>query len=68
MYDRVLAYSITLGSQSIIIVHNFSMYNCEFDVLGSGEILDSINVTNKMPEIKDGKIRLGSYSSVILKA
>lgn len=68
MYDRVMAYQITLGNDSIIIVHNFSMYNCEFEVLGSGEILDSINTTNKVPTIKDGKVRLGSYSSVILKA
>ncbi len=62
----VLAYSLTYGNESITIVHNFSYYNVEVDAPASS-IVDSINVTHRLPSLKDGKLRLGAYSSVIMK-
>ena len=67
MYNRVFAYKITLGDESVIFIHNLLMYNTEINMLGS-EILDSINVDDKAPSAKDGKLRIGAFSSVILKA
>ena len=67
MYNRVFAYKVTLGNESVIIIHNLLMYNAEINMLGS-EILDSINVDDKAPSVKDGKLRIGAFSSVILKA
>ncbi len=62
----VLAYSLTCGEESITIVHNFSNYNVELDAPASS-IVDSINTIHRLPSLKDGKLRLGAYSSVIMK-
>ena len=62
----VLAYSLKNGSDSIAIVHNFSPKNVEVNAPGS-QILDEINVSHKKPALVNGKLRLGAYSSVILK-
>ena len=67
MYGRIFAYKLTLGSDSIVIVHNLSTMNAEMDALGS-EILESINVDDKAPTLKNGTLRLGAHSTVILKA
>ena len=67
MYGRIFAYKLSLGDEAIVIVHNLSTINAEITALGS-EILDSINVDDKAPSLKDGLLRFGAHSTVILKA
>jgi len=67
MEGRVMAYKLSYNGESIIIIHNFSMYNAEIEALGS-EIIESLTSTHKAPSLKDGLLRIGAYSSVILKA
>lgn len=67
MYGRIFAYKLSLGDEAIVIVHNLSTMNAEITALGS-EILDSINVDDKAPSLKDGLLRFGAHSTVILKA
>ncbi len=64
--SSVMAYSLTYGEESITIVHNFSYSPVEVDAPASS-IVDSINTTHKLPSLKDGKLRLGAYSSVIMR-
>lgn len=62
----VLAYTLKNGDESITVVHNFLATNVEVSAPGT-EILDEINVSHKKPALVDGKLRLGAFSSVILK-
>ena len=67
MYGRIFAYKLSLNGEAIVIIHNLSAMNAEMTALGT-EILDSLNVDDKAPTLKDGVLRLGAHSSVILKA
>ena len=62
---NVLAYKISLGNEYLIVVHNFGLKNVEVNALGS-EVLETINVGRKIPELSGGKLRLGMRSCVIL--
>lgn len=62
----VLAYSLEYENQKIILVHNMSNANVEVDAVGT-EILEEINVSHQKPSLSEGKLRLGAFSSVILK-
>ena len=65
--NSVIAYKITAKDSNdyIVVVHNSSEYNVEVDAPGT-EILDEINTSQRVPELKDGKLRLGRYSTVVL--
>lgn len=66
---HVLAYKLVTDKESIIVIHNFNEKDIEIGLNNiSNEIIDSINTTKKMPQIKEGKLGIGSYSTVILKA
>ena len=62
---NVLAYKISLGNEYLIVVHNFGLKNVEVNALGS-EVLETINVGRKIPELSGGKLRLGMRSCAIL--
>ena len=62
----VVAYKITLGNEYIIVVHNFNSYNVVLPALGT-EILDEINTMRVKPSLKDGKLGLGAFSTVIMR-
>ena len=63
---HVVAYKLYLDDQYIIVVHNFNKYNVEVTSPGV-EIVDSINTTHRIPSLKEGLLRLGAGSTVILK-
>ena len=66
--EHVLAYEISLGDESIVIIHNFNDYNVEVDVSNIGTLIDSeINTGHYLPEINNGKLKLGMYSTVVIK-
>ena len=66
--EHVLAYEIKGENDSIVIVHNFNDYNVEVDVSAFGDIIDSeINTALLLPEINNGKLKLGKYSTVVIK-
>ena len=64
----VIAYRIDAfdGSDYIIVVTNCSENNVEVTAPGE-EIVDQINTSQRIPELSDGKLRLGRYSTVIMK-
>ena len=62
----VLAYKLSLGSEYIIVVHNFNQYAIEVDAPGT-EIVDEINTNRQKPRLKNGKLGIGAYSTVIMK-
>lgn len=62
----VLAYSLEGDNEKIILVHNMSNANVEVNAVGSS-ILEEINVSHQKPSLSEGKLRLGAFSSVILK-
>ncbi len=64
--NSAMAYSLEFGENKIIVVHNFSNHNIEVDAPGT-TILEEINVVHRLPELKNGKLRLAAHSSVILK-
>ena len=66
MEGRMFAYSMTYNDETIYVVHNFSIYNAEIETIGNS-IVDSINTTQKIPTLKDGLLRIGALSTVILK-
>ena len=46
---------------------NVNSVNVEIDVSNvANTILDSINTAKKVPTIKDGKLKIGAFSTVIL--
>jgi len=61
----VMAYRLASGEKSIIVVHNFASHNVEVTAPGT-TLLESINTTHRLPELANGKLKLGAYSSVIL--
>lgn len=64
--DKVLAYKISYGDEYVIVVHNFSDYNLK--VTSPGEkIVDTINTSRQIPELKDGILSIGHHSTVLLK-
>ena len=66
--EHVLAYEISLNDESIVIIHNFNDYNVEVDVSTFGDTIDSqINTGHYLPEINNGKLKLGMYSTVVIK-
>lgn len=67
-HDNVLAYKLSLGDEYIIVIHNFEKVNVELDVSSfASQILDEVSVSKLTPELENGKLRLGKYSTVILK-
>ena len=62
----VLAYKLSLGNDYIIVVHNFNQYAIEVTAPGA-EIVDEINTNRQKPRLKDGKLGIGAYSTVIMK-
>ena len=65
--ERVLAYELSLNDERIVVVQNFNSVNVEIDVSNvANTILDSINTAKKVPTIKDGKLKIGAFSTVIL--
>ncbi|MCR4880139.1 MAG: hypothetical protein K5906_04210, partial [Bacilli bacterium] len=62
----LMAYKLSLGDDYIIVVHNFNQYSVEMTAPGN-EILDEINTNGLKPSLKDGKLGLGAYSTVIMK-
>lgn len=67
-YDHVLAYKLSLGDEYIIVVHNFESINVEIDVSSfANEIVDEVSARKLTPELENGKLRIGSSSTVILK-
>ncbi len=61
----VMAYSLEYGDNRIIVVHNFSSHNVEVDAIGN-TIVEQINITHRLPELKGGKLRIAAHNSVIL--
>lgn len=61
----VMAYKLSSGSESLIVVHNFASYNVEVTAPGTS-IKVQINTTHRLPELANGKLKLGAHSSVIL--
>ena len=65
--ERVLAYELSLNDERIVVVQNFNSVNVEIDISNvANTILDSINTAKKVPTIKDGKLKIGAFSTVIL--
>lgn len=62
----VMAYRLSKGDDSIIVVHNFASHNVEVSAPAT-TVLETINTTHRLPEIANGKLKLGAYSSIILK-
>lgn len=66
--EHVLAYEISLDDESIVIIHNFNNYNVEVDVTNIGDTIDSeINTGRYIPQISNGKLKLGMNSTVVIK-
>lgn len=69
-YNHVLIYSLTSkdGNVKITIIHNFENENIELDVSNLGTSIDAeVSCKKLIPELKDGILKLGSLSTVILK-
>ncbi len=67
--DSILIYKLEYGEDSIIVCHNFNDKARQVKIGNlSNEILDAINTTRKIPELVDGELSLGGYSTVILKS
>lgn len=62
----ILAYKITNGDDYITVVTNFGKTNDQITSPGT-EIIDSINTIHKKPAIESGLLKIGAYSTVILK-
>lgn len=67
--EHVLAYRLSYGDEYVIVIHNFELKNFEIDVssLGVTQILDDASPSRLIPELKDGKLKLGLLSTVIVK-
>lgn len=65
-HKGIMAYKITDGDDYIIVVTNFGKTNDQVTSPGT-EIVDSINTIHKKPEISNGLLKIGAYSTVILK-
>ena len=59
---------LSYGDEYIIVIHNFEYSNVEIDVSNLGsQILDEVSPVKLIPELKDGKLKLGRLSTVIIK-
>ena len=67
-FTSVLAYELSYGNESIIVIHNFAQVNVEVNVskLGVNKILDEISVSRQIPELNNGVLKIGKASTVIL--
>lgn len=67
-HNNVLAYKLSLNDEYIIVIHNFENINVEIDVSSfASSIEDEVSVSKLIPELENGKLRIGKYSTVILK-
>lgn len=66
--DNILAYELSYGDESIIIIHNFENANAEIDVtkLGVTSIVDEISVAKLIPELNGNILKIGKMSTVVL--
>ena len=64
--EHILVYELSSGDNKIVIIQNYNKYNIEVDFPFSSKILDSINTSRKIPTLKDNKLKVGAYSTVIL--
>ena len=63
---KVLAYKLYQGDDYIIVVHNCSPDNMQVSIPGSA-IVDSLNVNHKLPELNNGLLKIGAYSTVVIQ-
>lgn len=67
-HDNVLAYKLSYGDEYVIIIHNFEKVNVEIDVSTfATSIVDEASTSKLIPELVDGKLKIGTMSTVILK-
>ena len=66
--DNILAYELSYGDESIIVIHNFENANASVDLskIGVSSILDEVSVSRQYPELKDDVLKIGKWSTVIL--
>lgn len=66
-YKYVLAYELSYGDESIVVIHNFQNFNIELDVSTLGTKIDSEVSCNKLISVlSDGKLKMSGLSTVIL--
>lgn len=61
----VMAYSISLGDESVIFVHNFNFESATVNNIGN-KILNDLNVTSTKAKISGNSLILGPHSSAVL--
>ena len=66
--DNILAYELSYGDESIIVIHNFENANASVDLskIGVSSILDEVSVSRQYPELSDNILKIGKWSTVIL--
>lgn len=66
--NNVLAYELSYGDESIVIIHNFEKQNLSIDVskLGVDSILDEVSVMKLTPELNGNILKIGQFSTVVL--
>ena len=66
--DNILAYELSYGDESIIVIHNFENANASVDLskIGVGSILDEVSVSRQYPELSNNILKIGKWSTVIL--
>lgn len=62
----LVAYKLYDDNNEIYVITNVGEENIEIKAVGS-QIVDSINTAKLIPELKDGKLKIGAHSTVILK-
>ena len=67
-YSSILAYELSYGEESIIVIHNFALVNVELDVskFGVNKIADEISVSRLVPELNGNTLKIGTMSTVVL--
>jgi len=68
--DYVIAYSLTLGEEEILVIHNCeALKNAQIEMpsLPGYHIADSISSTRLVPELEGTTLKLGRLSTVILQ-
>ena len=67
-HDNILAYKLSYGDEYIVVIHNFELENVEVDVSNLGsEILDEVSAVKLSPSLENGKLKIGRFSTVILR-
>ena len=66
--DNILAYELSYGDESIIVIHNFENANASVDLskIGVSSILDEVSVSRQYPELSNNVLKIGKWSTVIL--